>query len=391
MATQADGNRVSLRISKETNWGETPSTPTMKRVPYVSETIGHRKRTVQSNVVRSDRQRDAQVQVGVSADGDIVTELRFTDFLDFFEIALMNNWVSDSQTGAGTSNNFGFAAASGGTQVITGPSGWTNAFVVNNYARIRLAAQAANNGAFQVTAKNATTLTVKNASGVSETNSVAVISTKYIRNGVVPKSALIEKQFEDLTNVYENFRGMRIGGFSMNVTAEEIVTITWRFIGKQGHIATATVSGSLTPASSDDSMNASLNVGNILEGGVSLSTAIQSITMEYNNNMASRPAIGQVSGIGVRAGSVEITGRVNAYFEDATMLTKAFNHTVSGLSWMVTDPSGNAYVFTIGRLRFTGDVNGPGLNSDVMLPMDYAAERDPTGDYMLQIEALAIS
>lgn len=386
---QSESNRISIRISEETTWGETPATPTMVRLPYLNDSLAHDKRTVQSNVLRSDAMRDGQVEVGVSAGGDINFELRFTDFQTLFKQALRSSWVTATKTGAGSLNDLAFAAAGGGVQVITGPSGWTTNFVLNAWVRVKSAAQSANNGVFKISAKNSTTLTIANSAGVVEANSTAVITMKYLRNGTTKQSVLIEKAYEDLSSTFEYFPGMRVSGFSLNIQSEQIVTGTFRFIGKQGFTSSATVSGSLTAAASDDSMNASVNVGNILENGASLSTALRSVTIDYNNNPRALQAIGNKAAIGVNLGSITITGRVEAYFENLTLLEKVRNHTVSGLSWRLTDPAGNVMIFNVGRLYFSGNPTNPGINQDAMLPLDYSAERELTDSFMLQIDALA--
>lgn len=387
---QAESNRVSIRISKETTWAEAPSSPTMAKLPILGDSLQHNKRTKQSDTLRSDRMKDAQVQVGVDAQGDLNFELRFGDFEALLECALASTFAIATKTGAGTAGDVNFAAASGGTQVITGPSNWTTNFTVGAWVRVKLAAQAANNGMYKVTAKTATTLTVANAAGVLEPSSVAVIAQKMLRNGTTKQSVLIEKQFEDLTNNYLNFRGMRVAGFSLNIQTEAIVTGTFRFLGKQGYLATATVSGSLTNPSANDSMSASLNVGSIVEGGVALSTALKSITVDLNNNPRALTGVGQVGAIGVSLGSLALTGRVEAFFEDQTLLTKVFNHTSSSLEFRFTDPQGNVFVFTLAQLKWSGNPPTPGIDQDVMLPLDYSCEREPTAGYMIQIDALAV-
>lgn len=386
---QGESNRVSIRVSKETVWGENPASPTMARLPYTSDSLNHNKRTKQSDTLRSDRMKDAQVQVGVDAGGDINFELRFADFETILEAAMASVFSAVSTTGAGTASNFGFAAAGGGVQVITGPSNWTTNYTVGAWVRVKLAAQSLNNGVFKITAKTSTTLTVANATGVSESNSVAVIAQKTMRNGTTKQSLLIEKQYEDLTNVYENFRGMRVAGLSLNIQTEQIVTATVRFMGKQGFTGSATVSGSLTGPSTNDSMTASLNVGSIVEGGAALSTAIKSITVDLNNNPRALMGVGQVAAIGVNLGSIALTGRVEVYFEDLTLLNKVRNHTSSSLEFRLTDPQGNVFVFTLAQLRWSGNPPNPGIDQDVMLPLDFSCERNPTDNYMIQIDALA--
>lgn len=387
---QGESNRVSVRISKETTWAETPSSPTMAKLPYLNETLSHSKRVKQSDVLRSDRMKDAQVQVGVSAEGDINFELRFGDFDTILEAALASTYVLATKTGAGTSNNVNFAAAGGGVQVITGQSGDWNSFTVGAWVRVKSATQSANNGVFKVTAKNSTTLTVANAAGVLEASSVAVITQKMLRNGTTKQSLLIEKQYEDLTNNYISYRGMRVAGLSLSFASEEIVKGTVRFMGSRGYIATNTVSGSLTGPGSTDSMTASINVGAVVEGGVTLTTALKSVSFDLNNNVRSLTGIANVGAIGINLGSIALTGRVEAYFEDQTLLTKMFNHTTSSLNFTLTDPAGNVFVFTFAQLKWTGNPQNPGIDQDVMLPMEFACERETTNNYMIQIDALAV-
>ena len=386
---QGESNRVSIRVSEETVWAETPPSPTMARLPYISNSLVHNKRTKQSEVLRSDRMKDAQVQVGVNAQGDINFELRFADFAAILRCALSSAFVLQSTTGAGTANNFGFAVAGAGVQVITGPAAWTTNYIVGAWVRVKLAAQALNNGVFKITALTSTTMTVANSTGVAEATSVAVIAQNTMRNGTTKRSLLIEKQYEDLTNVYVNFRGMRVSGLSLSIQTENIITGTVRFVGQQGRVAAATVSGSLTNASANDSMTASTNVGAIFEGGVLLSTALKSISFDLNNNIRPLAAMANVAAIGINQGSIQLTGRVEAYFEDLALYTKVINHTSSSLQFTVTDPQGNAFVFTLAQLKWTGNPNDPGMDQDVMLPLEFSAEREPTANYMIQIDALA--
>lgn len=387
---QGESNRVSLRVSKETTWAEVPSTPTMARLPYLSESLVHNKRVKQSDVLRSDRMKDSQVQVGVDAQGDINFELRFGDFDAVLECAMAATYLSQTTTGAGTSNNFNFAAAGAGVQVITGPASWTNNYNVGSWVRVKGAAQALNNGVWKVTAKNSTTMTVANSTGVLEATSTAQVIGKNLRNGTTKQSLLVEKQYEDLTNNYINYRGMRVAGLSLNIATEQIVTGVIRLMGERGRTATATVSGSLTGPGSVDSMTASLNVGSVTEGGSSLTTALKTISFDLNNNLRSLAGIGNVAAIGINMGSLMVTGRVEAYFEDAVLLNKVINHTSSSLEFRCTDPAGNVMVFTFSQLRWTGNPANPGIDQDVMLPLDFSCERETTNNIMMQIDSLAV-
>lgn len=386
---QGESNRVSVKVSKETVWNETPATPTMLAIPYLSDSLTHNKRVKQSDVLRSDRMRDAQLQTGYSAEGDINFELRFTDFESLLEVAFASTFLSQTTTGAGSPGNLQFAVSGGGTQVITGPAAWTTNYNVGSWVRVKAASNGANNGIFKITAKNSTTMTVNNASGAAENSSVAQVIGKNLRNGTTKQSVLIEKQFNDLTTNFIQYRGMRVAGLSLQISSEEIIKGTFRFMGARGVLATATVAGGTTSASSNTSMTASVNVGSISEAGVALTTAIKSITLDLNNNVRALMGVGSAAAIGINLGSVQATGRVEAYFEDQALLTKVINHTSSSLDFRCTDEAGNVMVWTISQLRFTGHPNNPGIDQDVMLPLDFAGEREATNNFMVQVDMLA--
>lgn len=387
---QGESNRIAIRISKETVWNETPATPVMAALPYLSDTLIHDKRVKQSAVLRSDRMKDSQVQVGVAAAGDISFELRFADFNVILAAALASAFVAQSTTGAGSAGNFQFAAAGAGVQVITGPASWTTNYSIGSWVRIKLATNSVNNGVFKVTAiSGGNLLTVANPIGVAENSSVAVIAANTMRNGTTKQSLLIEKQYTDLTTNYINFRGMRVSALSLSIKTEDIITGTVSFMGPKGNIAVATLAGSVTAASANDSMTASTNVGTITEGGAALSTAIKTIALNVNCNARALAAVANVAAIGINLGSFAITGTLEAYFEDQTLYTKVINHTSSSLVFQLNDPQGNTFVFTLAQLKFSGNPNNPGIDQDVMLPLTFACERQPTDNYMIQVDALA--
>lgn len=384
---QAESNRVSLHLSEETAWDETPSSPTMLGLPYTAETIGYEKRTIKSNLVRSDRLTDDIIEVGAGAQGDIQFEYKFADFELLMEGALGSDFTTVTTTGAGSSGNFDFAASSGGTQVITGPAAWTNNYQVNGWVKVSGAA-AANNGYFKVTAKASTTLTVANASGTLQTSVAATVLQKMARTGTTKKSYLIEKSFNDLPQ-YIHFRGMRVSTWAMSIEAEQIVTGSFGFMGSRGVGQGTTISGSKTAASANSVCGATANVGTIQENGSALTTKIKALRFNLNANPRALPAVGNKFPVGINYGSFEITGTVEAYFEDLTLYNKFINHNDSSLMVDIVSPEGNHTIITINNLKFTNaQPVGAGLNQDVTVAMDFTAKRNATDDAMLQVDLL---
>jgi hypothetical protein len=109
------------------------------------------------------------------------------------------------------------------------------------------------------------------------------------------------------------------------------------------------------------------------------------------NNLREQTQIGQKELAGVGYGFTEVKGSIEAYFDGLTnFYNDVLNHSAISLSWRLTDTDGNVMIFTIPRLRLmTGAPSTPGGNQDVVLKMDFAAERDPVTNCMFQIDKLA--
>ena len=384
---QAESNRVDVRFSSETTWAETPATPTMASLPYTSESLTYEKRTVKSSIVRADRLTDDVAEVGAGSSGDINFEHKFTDMQPLMLAALgQQAWSSATFTGAG--GNLDIAASGGGSQVATAPASTWDNFFVGAYIRIS-GANANNNGVFRVTAKTSTTITYNNATGTLQDNADgAVFLQKMARTGTFKHSFLFEKHFGDI-NRFVTHRGMRVATWGLNVEAEQIVTGTFGFMGERALSAGSTVSGSVTPASADPIITATANMGRLEEAGVALTTKIRRINFNLNANARQLTAVANKFPIGINMGSFEITGTLEAYFEDATMLDKLINHSSSSLVFEFDDADDNRTIITVTNLKFTtGWPVGAGLNQDVMLALDFTAIRDSVSNSMMQVDVL---
>lgn len=384
---QAESNRVDIRISSETTWNETPSSPTMASLPYTSESLTYEKRTVRSNIVRSDRLTDDVIEVGAGSSGDINIEYKFGEFENLMLAALgASAWSSATFTGAG--GNLDIAASGGGVQVLTAPAATWDSYAVGAYVRVS-GANAANNGVFRITAKTSTDLTINNATGTLQANADgATVLQKMARTGTTKSSFLLEKQFGDIDE-YVSFRGMRVGTWAMNLEAEQIVTGSFGFVGAGAFTATNTISGSVTPAGSLSVCSATANVGRIEEGGATLATKIKAIRFNLNANPRQLTAVGSKYPIGINLGSFDITGTVEAYFEDLTLLDKLINHSDSSLVMEIDSPEDDRTIITVSNLKFsTGFPVGAGLNQDVMIALDFIGKRDATSSAMVQVDVL---
>jgi len=215
------------------------------------------------------------------------------------------------------------------------------------------------------------------------------MNSKHLRNGVLRKSILVEKRILDLTpQQFAKYIGLRTIQVALPIEAQTLINGTWSFMGEQeAPLVTATVSSGDTPASTDETMSASINVGEIIEGGVALTTALQAVNFTINGNGRARTAVASQFPIEIALGTFEVTGTINAYFEDAVLYNKFKQFTATSLSMRVTDNASQTIVFTIPRLFFPqGSIPLPGVDQDIIVPLEFVGIRDPVTNSAMQID-----
>ena len=85
-----------------------------------------------------------------------------------------------------------------------------------------------------------------------------------------------------------------------------------------------------------------------------------------------------------------MTGRATFYFADGALYEKYLTGTPTSLSFRVTDANGNAYIFTLPRVRLTrGQHCCCGPDQDVMADFQFQAVRDPNTDATIQIDRIS--
>lgn len=248
----------------------------------------------------------------------------------------------------------------------------------------------ANNGVKRVTDVSATELTFDTAftNETISSGTTITMTGRILRNGVVNRSYHIQKAFTDV-NQFMSFTGMRVGSCSMELTANEIVTGSFSFMGKAAERATSSFASTTVPTNTSPVITASAHVGNIKQNGVAIPAGIRSLSLEIENNLRIQSQIGALAAYGIGSGFMDITGSIEVYFEDSTMFDQLINHTATELSFQMRDDRGNIYVITLPQVLFTeGYPMAGGGNDDVMLPLSYQAIRSAQYNCQIQIDLL---
>lgn len=254
-------------------------------------------------------------------------------------------------------------------------------------------ATAACNGWARITAIAANTLTLDNLptgwttdTGAGKT--IMVFCGDILKNSTTMRSFTVEKGFLDQgTPTYATYLGCVVGGMDLTFQANQIVSGSFTLLGMTHATATSSL-GSATAATTAGVMNAVSNVGRIAEGGSEVTTPnyVQSLTMQINNNLREKPAIGILGLSGIGAGEFSVSGAMRTYFGSKALYDKYVAGTETSINVRVTKDS-QAVIFTLPRIKFdSGKIVAAGANQDVLADMTYVAIRDSTTSCHAQID-----
>jgi hypothetical protein len=379
--TLADTNSGRISIIAESTFGTTPATPTLQILRATSFDLGAQKETVVSDEIRSDRMVSTVAEVAAMSAGSMGYELSLGGSFDtLFEAALcgtLQTATSTTNVATLTTSTFDHAGA-GFTNIVVGQWVFAAGFV-----------NTANNGWHRVTARTSTVLTVASVLVTESSTAGKTIRARMVRNGTTRRSFTIEEAFTDVSQFFA-FRGQRLGTLSMDVTAGQIVTGSFGFQGTSTVAQGTTISSALTPATTTQVVNATSNVGAILESStlIPLATAIQSFNINLDNALRNQMAVGSKFPTGIGYGRQTITGSLNAYFQDRTLYDRFLNHTSSALSFAFTDGTNHMRI-TLPRVFFnSSNPNVSGIDQDVMENIEYTAVQDPTTGCQIQIDII---
>ena len=114
--------------------------------------------------------------------------------------------------------------------------------------------------------------------------------------------------------------------------------------------------------------------------------------LSLGNNLRGQKAIGSLGNVGVGAGSFDVTGPIEIYFQDSAEYQKFKNNQSFSLSFAIIDESSNAYVFSFPKVKYESlNVETEGKNNDLVAKGNWRALLDPVTGVMMRIDKLDAS
>jgi hypothetical protein len=275
------------------------------------------------------------------------------------------------------------------------PGMWLN---IGGTATVNKFATAANNGWARVAAvaANGLSLTLDNrpvgwGADVGTGKQIRIFFGDRIINGTTRLGLSIERSFLGQTvPTHILQKGMVVDRLSLDATSEQAITGALAFMGMVGSQGTVANGTTYAAATTGLVLTASVSVGSILLSGTALGSPnwVRSLKVDVANNLRPITAVGSVGAVSIGAGEVGVTGSLETYFGDNTLVAAQFAGTIGAIAARAT-ANNQAVCWTLPRVIFgEGSPNAGGKNQDVVLPLTFTASADSTTSSEFDIQRL---
>lgn len=395
-----ESNRVAVRFSAESTFGEVPSSPAMQALLRTGGGLEGVTDTEVSQGVRSDRMRQGLFRTGQHVEGGYDFELAYGQQDVLLSQALCGSW----STAVAMAETTIAAVAADDTFTDSGSGFVSEGIQAGMWILVQGFTDAANNGLYRVGTVVAGTLTpdrridlvTQQYSATVALNdeaagdAVTIRNAGMLRNGTAATSMLFEEEFEDTTDFF-TYRGCRISQFDLNIAAKSLITGSFSVMGKSFHRSGSTVSGGNTAVNSNLAYNTSENVWGLSEGGADFDETIQAISFSLNNNCRYIDAVGNLTPPAIPYGTQDLTGSLSLFMgsgSDAT-IDKYINFTESSQSFVLSNGSSPLYyVITFPALKYSSGIPvAGGLDEDTQVELNWTAYKG-SGSYQIQIDRI---
>jgi len=368
----ASGPNVSLSYVMESVQGVTPTTPTMKELRVIGKNINTQKGILRSPEISRRRMRRSVRHGMRSVAGSLPFNLGMLDQDDVLACALSGAFVAVT-SGATTIE----AVAAG--NIFRRPAGsWiTDKFTVGMpIASTGFTAPANNNPLMVVTSVSAGDLAVSGATLANEAAGAARTVEglgESLLFGTTLKTMTIERRFEDLGS-YQQFTGVTVNGFTLNLAAESMIGGTYDLIGIDGSPLSATTLGTPEAVSSNEPFDSF--TGRLMEGDVEIGV-ITGMSITIANNRQGSAVLMRKTTSEIFEGAADITGRLTAELNE-DLFNKFDVEAESSIDVQMLDLNGvDFHRFRLPRVKYLGAAMDPPQTGPVLMDMPFEAIEDP--------------
>ena len=199
-------------------------------------------------------------------------------------------------------------------------------------------------------------------------------ATNVLKNGITPKSFTFEETYElGTTDTFRRFSGCMINTLSLSVGSRAAVTGSFGVMGQKEVTAEAIVTGATYAAASTTAVStASANVAALSVAGISPAPVVRSLSLQLSNNLRARPAVASLYSAEFGSGRFDVTGTLDAYFENKDLYDEVLAHGDAAISFTIGNAASSKYKFDIPKAIFgDGNVTAGGNDDDIMVSIPF--------------------
>lgn len=390
--TETNDTEISYAI--ETTWGTAPAVA-FQAIRYTSESMTQNRTRQRPSEITATREASQGVTTQNTASGTINFALQNSTHDEFFAMTLQNEWQA-AQAINGASGDITMTVSGG---VVTLTSTTTAKFAnisALQWIRILGFTATADNGWWFVSVKGSNaslTLTGPN-SGTASTETPATTAAKVrastIKNSTVFRSMFIQKKLS--STLYLTYPGAYPTQMTVTGALGAYGTGTINLSAKSETKATTNGStGAVTAAPTGRVIDPVAGFVGIFWNEAAIGAGIDRFTLTLDNaGGASEFAMGSTAAQGILGGTFTASATFRAYFKDFTEYNLYAAETQGRLAFIVKDPAGASYAFTLLAAVLSESrivAGGPGQP----VYAEFTAEGGPSGSGTLVIDRMAAS
>lgn len=224
-------------------------------------------------------------------------------------------------------------------------------------------------------------------------------------NAVSDNQFAVERRFEDHSPITrELFLGMALNNLNLTLAPQAIAAATMTWFGFSSAVSNDTPNYAdlyATPptdlaADQFDVYNTSSDIGRLGRGIDAVDAAglnfVLEATIEINNNLRRRPAVGVFGAAGIGVGEFSVTGTLSTYFDNDEILQIILQNLETSLDIITNGGDGRSMIFDMPRIKFSGGApDVPGKNQDVTIPGTYQALLSQVFGYTLSTQNISFA
>lgn len=195
-----------------------------------------------------------------------------------------------------------------------------------------------------------------------------------LKTGTTAKYFTLERAFADIGQ-FGVFTGCMANTMSLSIQHNAIVTGSFGFLGKSASYSNTALDVSPTAASNNSPFDSFSGV--IKEGGATIGV-VTGLDLSLDNGGNPQFVVGSPDTPRITSGRSNLTGTMNAFFEDATMLDKFINETESSIELTLGDGLAKSYTIFLPRIKYSGADNSVSGEDPIVLNMPFMALYDET-------------